>query len=186
MSWTKEKQNECMKNWRTANKLAIQAYNIEYYKNEANKERKRRRDMQRYQTNKEILSSKKKEYYKQNKERISKQRRVYRQTEHGKAIRANIETKREAIKLNQLGPNPPTAQQRKDLLSKPCWYCGNKSEHIDHFYPLSTGGFHDISNLVPACFNCNVSKGNKNPYVFCIELLDKWLLNNINEVIKNG
>ena len=49
----------------------------------------------------------------------------------------------------------------KKLLSKSCFYCGKKSEHIDHVMPISRGGKHSIGNLVASCGACNSSKGNK-------------------------
>ena len=46
-----------------------------------------------------------------------------------------------------------------------CVYChsfvGN-SAHMDHVKPLSRGGTHVITNVVPACEFCNKSKGAKN------------------------
>lgn len=32
---------------------------------------------------------------------------------------------------------------------------------MDHVIPLSRGGDHSIDNIVPSCFSCNASKGNK-------------------------
>ncbi len=44
-----------------------------------------------------------------------------------------------------------------------CHYCKHglsiDSSTIDHVVPLSAGGTHDFSNLVPACRSCNGSKG---------------------------
>lgn len=41
-----------------------------------------------------------------------------------------------------------------------CAYCGKQGKMtIDHVLPLSRGGRHCIANLVPACTNCNHSKG---------------------------
>lgn len=48
-----------------------------------------------------------------------------------------------------------------------CYYCGGPHEHDDHFIPLSRGGTHEVSNLVPACEICNCSKKDK--------LLEEWL-----------
>jgi len=39
-----------------------------------------------------------------------------------------------------------------------CFYCGGSYEHTDHFVPLAGGGMNCISNLVPSCANCNLSK----------------------------
>lgn len=42
-----------------------------------------------------------------------------------------------------------------------CAYCGDHWKHIDHVVPLARGGQHTITNLVPACARCNLSKGAK-------------------------
>jgi 5-methylcytosine-specific restriction endonuclease McrA len=44
-----------------------------------------------------------------------------------------------------------------------CIYCGNKPAKLtmDHITPLSKGGSHTKSNVVPACKSCNSSKGNR-------------------------
>ena len=46
-----------------------------------------------------------------------------------------------------------------------CAYCGKQVEKLtlDHAIPLSRGGAHDVSNVVPACKPCNTSKHAKTP-----------------------
>lgn len=48
-----------------------------------------------------------------------------------------------------------------------CAYCGKQEceeiLHIDHFHPISKGGTHVLTNLVPACKTCNYSKRNYHP-----------------------
>lgn len=42
-----------------------------------------------------------------------------------------------------------------------CFYCGDplvKGWHVDHMTPISNGGTDAMSNLVPACRECNVDK----------------------------
>jgi len=58
-----------------------------------------------------------------------------------------------------------TAKQWKETLSffnNSCAYCGvhnSKSRlHQDHVIPLSKGGEYTHNNIIPACFDCNVSK----------------------------
>ncbi len=38
---------------------------------------------------------------------------------------------------------------------------------MDHVVPIVAGGRHDISNVVPSCMPCNMSKG--------IRPVDEWL-----------
>lgn len=42
-----------------------------------------------------------------------------------------------------------------------CVYCGRKMQRLtqDHLTPLSQGGDHTLSNIVPACRSCNAKKG---------------------------
>lgn len=44
-----------------------------------------------------------------------------------------------------------------------CAYCFGKAETMDHVVPLSRGGKHEASNLVPACKDCNFRKHNSMP-----------------------
>lgn len=47
-----------------------------------------------------------------------------------------------------------------------CYWCGADLAdgfHVDHVIPLSRGGPHTVHNLVPACPECNLSKGDKMP-----------------------
>jgi 5-methylcytosine-specific restriction endonuclease McrA len=48
-----------------------------------------------------------------------------------------------------------------------CVYCGTKPKRLtqDHVTPLSKGGSHTVSNIVPACRSCNSRKGTGGPIV---------------------
>lgn len=48
-----------------------------------------------------------------------------------------------------------------------CVYCGRKMQRLtqDHITPLSKGGSHTLSNVVPACQRCNSKKGVKSPLI---------------------
>jgi 5-methylcytosine-specific restriction endonuclease McrA len=49
-----------------------------------------------------------------------------------------------------------------------CVYCFQESLNLtmDHVVPLSKGGVHDVSNIVPACKSCNTRKGTKDLIIF--------------------
>lgn len=42
-----------------------------------------------------------------------------------------------------------------------CAYCPQRATHLDHVHPISKGGPDAESNIVPACADCNLSKGAK-------------------------
>lgn len=47
------------------------------------------------------------------------------------------------------------------LYGDDCYLCGSVADTIDHVIPLSRGGNNDISNLRPACYDCNIKKGSQ-------------------------
>jgi 5-methylcytosine-specific restriction endonuclease McrA len=50
-------------------------------------------------------------------------------------------------------------RQRFNKFSNCCAYCGKGGDmEIEHVEPISSGGAHDIGNIVPACSRCNTSK----------------------------
>lgn len=62
-----------------------------------------------------------------------------------------------------------------------CWYCGIELKHfdgeilpntfmVDHVHPRKLGGTNHISNLVPACAECNERKNHKTMEQFRILL----------------
>ena len=49
-----------------------------------------------------------------------------------------------------------------------CAYCGVECDaEIDHFQPIAKGGTHVLSNLLPACHDCNASKRDHDPEEWC-------------------
>jgi 5-methylcytosine-specific restriction endonuclease McrA len=68
--------------------------------------------------------------------------------------------KRRALKLSR-GVFRITQKEFFALYRMPCFYCGGKSEHVDHVVPLSRGGRHSIGNLVASCASCNLSKSDR-------------------------
>ena len=138
-------------------------------------------------TNKDIISEKKKEYavrnndvivkrrrqhYIENKEVILKKNFDYIKSNKGRLVKKNISNKRRA----KYKDGDVTNTQLRSLYKteKNCYWCNCELEenntHLDHFFPLSKGGKHTVSNLVLACSSCNLSKGAKHPIDFAKEL----------------
>lgn len=96
----------------------------------------------------------------------AKYQEKYRASPNGKASRARIDIKRRAH-FNAALVNDFTADQWTSILKAHrfrCHYCGKrgrKSLTKDHVIPISKGGNHTASNIVPACGPCNLRKGNK-------------------------
>jgi 5-methylcytosine-specific restriction endonuclease McrA len=101
-----------------------------------------------YQNNKEYFKNKNKKYRENNKEYI-----LLKNNKRKKLINAeNISQ----IEINNLLINN----------NNQCFYCKifvkrGINLHLDHKVPLSRGGNHCISNLVPSCASCNLQKGTK-------------------------
>lgn len=52
-------------------------------------------------------------------------------------------------------------RNRKEILEKSnyiCHYCGGPANTADHIIPVSKGGGNEISNLLPACHDCNSTR----------------------------
>jgi len=93
--------------------------------------------------------------------------KAYLQTERGRIVHKLCWNKRRARKISA-DDGTITPLVWKDKLRQSnytCTYCGEKlvSPHMDHVIPLSKGGLHTISNVVPACQSCNSSKHTKTP-----------------------
>ena len=94
--------------------------------------------------------------------------RVERSKKQSLYIRAHPEIalfaqeRRRARKLNAPRNDFTRAQWRtiKTAYQNRCVYCGETFERLtmDHVIPLSRGGSHTMSNIVPACKSCNCQK----------------------------
>lgn len=158
---------------RLANPEKVRAYMRDYYarNREACKERSRR-------------------YYKKDCEKWKARVRKYRKNNHEKCLEcerkwkkahpdawkrwskanpgaaANIRNRRRARKANA-PVNDFTVKQWNELkesFGHRCAYCNKycpRELTQDHVVPISKGGSHTLSNIVPACRWCNTSKGNR-------------------------
>lgn len=63
------------------------------------------------------------------------------------------------------GPGVSAKQWReiRAAYGEQCAYCGEAATTMDHVVPLSRGGEHSPTNVVPACSDCNFKKHCKTP-----------------------
>ncbi len=92
--------------------------------------------------------------------------KYYATTPNGKAAHVRGASKRRALKLNSTIQNYSYQEkiERFDMFNNKCGYCGKQDQlSEDHFIPLTKGGKHFLTNIVPACKSCNSSKHNSMP-----------------------
>lgn len=101
------------------------------------------------------------EYYQSNKQKIKQKQKEYRQS-NKEYLNLRNRKRKELITGRNI-----TSQQIEQLKFESkgkCHYCqSTEFLQIDHYFPLSKGGAHHISNLVIACRHCNLSKKDKDP-----------------------
>lgn len=171
--WAKNNPDKMLQMWKTyqaKNKTKLAKYNKEYRQENlehlknvarqyrlANKDKKSQADKLYAQQNPQVNREASRRYRTNNPERAKAAGKKWRAAnkEH---FRLKSHERRVKIKsVSYL----VSVKDVKRLLAKPCLYCGNKSEHIDHIIPLSRGGKHSIGNLTGACSSCNLSKGSQ-------------------------
>ncbi len=66
---------------------------------------------------------------------------------------------------------------RAQMMQIPCYFCGGKSDTMDHLLALSRGGSNRRSNLVSACHECNMIKSGmmyEELISFCHKMVAKY------------
>ena len=112
-------------------------------------------------------------YYRRHRDRMLAQSAEYHRNnpEVGKASGHNYRARRAAAEGSF------TAAQWRALVEAyggRCAYCGRVAPlEPEHKIPLSRGGTNDISNIVPACRNCNAKKHKLNDEEFRQRLADE-------------
>lgn len=95
-------------------------------------------------------------------ERISRHRdsaRRYSKTERYRFNQANLKAMRRAV-MRSGGLTFEEWSAIKRRFGGRCAYCGERKKlTMDHVHPISRGGRHDATNIVPACQPCNSRKG---------------------------
>jgi 5-methylcytosine-specific restriction endonuclease McrA len=130
------------------------------------------------EANKERLREQSKQWRLKNKDRVALTNKLYRQN-NAERKKANddawwrnnpdkVKARNAARRARKKAASTylVTEKDIRKIMSKPCFYCGHTSSHLDHVLPLIKGGQHSVGNLVAACQTCNLSKGRK--------LLSEW------------
>ena len=107
-----------------------------------------------------------KKYRDNNKQKILESKKTWRKNNPEKV---NIIIQRRLARKKDL-QNTFTSEQWKmckNYFGNKCCYCGkNKKLEQEHFIALSKGGEYTHNNIIPACRNCNPSKGDKDFFIW--------------------
>lgn len=178
------------KDFRTVNEVEVKKRKKEYYENvkyedwykvsqkqkrevfySQNKERLNEQARSQYAENRDYYQKRNREWKKNNPEKV---KASARQDNLNHRERKNLNLIRYRARKRNANHVSYTKADIKALLVKTnhqCVYCGYEFEanqkrvrQLDHFIPLSLGGFDTITNLVPACISCNSAKRDRIPH----------------------
>lgn len=130
---------------------------------QANPDRYREQRRRWRKANKDHRKEVARRWYKANKDHCKELARRWRKAHPGWNAARLAKTRARIRMSDPSGECSLTAKQWeaiKDAYKHRCVYCGKKLRKFtqDHVVPLSRGGFHCASNVVPACRTCNSSK----------------------------
>lgn len=155
---------ERSKQWYITHQVQANERSKQYYK--THREQSREQNKRWVKANPEKTKESKKKYNETHQEQNREQSKQYQINNPEKMILR--EQRRRSMKLSL--PAIFTVKEwadTKEYFNNCCAYCGKeKSLTQDHFYPLSKGGEYARINIVPACRNCNSSKG--------VKLFSEW------------
>ena len=99
-------------------------------------------------------------YYQMHREEIQAQQARYRATNPAPVRESKLRHKARKRGSMRTDLSPAQWEEIKAAYGHRCVYCGRKMKHLtqDHIIPLSKGGNHTASNIVPACLSCNQHK----------------------------
>jgi len=122
------------------------------------------------ETHKEETRAYKKEYNKNNRDKLRISEKAYRD-EHKKEYCEHVRARRDKIGCAE-AINKDQYEKIWQEQNCRCFYCGKLMSlegsqysvdrcNIEHINPISNGGWHELSNIVLACRECNYSKNTK-------------------------
>ena len=159
----KAHKKELHKEWEKRNADKLRKYHREYQSIRKDKQKlKYQRYMDRHPGRKRELH---KLWYSKNKDKVKMRNGYYYERRKAALIDVPIGEK---IKITKW------IQSWRCLLFVKCHWCNRElrpsAVHIDHVLPITLGGKHRLNNLVVSCPRCNLSKHNKHPKQFLMEL----------------
>lgn len=130
---------------------------------EKNKERIASNQREYEFRNKEHLRIKRKEWHRLNSEKTSLYCKNYR-IRHRESYLASMKIcnskRKQAVRLSYTAKDFELRQNQFEG----CAYCGSKKQiTLEHFVAVSKGGTDTLANIIPACFDCNLSKNSSDP-----------------------
>lgn len=147
------------KAYREANRERIRAQRKAY--REANAERIRASHRAYRDQHKAARKAYDQERYTQNGAAIRKHVAAYRRANPEKIVVAKERYRRRLHEAARNDLTPAQWRTIQDAFDHRCAYCGKRRKGKltqDHILPLSKGGSHTMSNVVPACHSCNAKK----------------------------
>lgn len=98
------------------------------------------------------------------------ERQEYERREQLRIASETRKLKDQLRRKNPVGFTTSWLSSRLHRQQSECFWCGvgllPNDFHLDHVWPLSLGGAHDVANLVVSCQECNLSKGSRSPWEF--------------------
>lgn len=167
----KDKKANWDKKYYEKNKESIKEYHSQWYA--LNRENQLEKSKFYRQNNRDKKAESDKRWALANKDKVNANSRRWRANNPEKARlirknnaaknpwRARLKAHKRRDRIKAAGAFLVTTKDVKNILAKSCFYCGSKSEHLDHIVPIARGGVHSVGNLIGACKKCNQSKGSK-------------------------
>jgi 5-methylcytosine-specific restriction endonuclease McrA len=116
------------------------------------------------ETHRETLRRQARARYERNREAENARSAAWRRANPEKWSIANRTAARRSFERRRNTPGFATAEQVRQRIAYygwRCWLCGEPWAEVDHVIPVKHGGTNWPSNLRPACWTCNRSKGSK-------------------------
>ncbi len=173
--------NKRTKEWAEANRHRKRAASLEWNKNNPEKVIASKRKYLASDHGKAKEREYGKNYRAKNSQKTVEYMKIYRQQPKAKAYMARYrkdnlvqhranENKRRARKANAGGSHSAKdVEMLMELQRSMCVYCKKdirKSFHVDHIYPISSGGSNDKENIQLLCPLCNMRKHKADPIAF--------------------